>query len=160
MFGHSPGKSTDRWWQQKDKTKSASLRQSRNQIYLLVSFRAWKLKFVQRQTDKDSEREGYVFAYIWSTFIKAAVLKGKNFFQTDKHCWALINTTKRLFKFSSGSSGCKSLLTKITFQCTKQQTFWDKCNCKNPHCLFKCSVFEWKQMDPICILTKELMWHN
>lgn len=49
-------------------------------ISLLVSFLARKIMFVHRPKDKDREREGYVFAYIWSTFIKAAILDGKTSF--------------------------------------------------------------------------------
>lgn len=49
-------------------------------ISVLVPFLARKIIFAQGPKDKDREREGYVFAYIWSTFIKAAILDGKTSF--------------------------------------------------------------------------------
>lgn len=54
-------------------------------ISLLISFLARKIIFAHRPKDKDRERERYVFAYIWCTFIKAAILDGKTSF-------TLINT--------------------------------------------------------------------
>lgn len=45
-------------------------------VYLYL-FLHEKQKFVQRQIDKDKERQGYTFAYIWSTFIKTTILESK-----------------------------------------------------------------------------------
>lgn len=113
----------------------------KNTEYLLLScifYPVMNEKCNFSKADKDRERKKDIFETPSDSHSA-----GWNFFHTDQ-CYGLINTSKPLFKFRSCNSCCQSLLTKITFQRTKEQTISDKCNCKNHHCLFQCLFSQWK----------------